>query len=85
MLKIAVAWAAGCCAALWAAFACSAENYPARPIRMIIPASPGTGSDYFGRTVAQALSEMYRQQVIADNRAGAGGLIGASLIATATP
>jgi tripartite-type tricarboxylate transporter receptor subunit TctC len=52
---------------------------------MIIPASPGSGSDYFGRTVAQALSEMYKQQVIADNRAGAGGLIGATLIATATP
>jgi tripartite-type tricarboxylate transporter receptor subunit TctC len=52
---------------------------------MIIPASPGSGSDYFGRTVAQGLSEIYKQQVIADNRAGAGGLIGATLIATSTP
>jgi tripartite-type tricarboxylate transporter receptor subunit TctC len=52
---------------------------------MIIPASPGSGSDYFGRTVAQALSEQYKQQVIADNRTGAGGLIGASLIAAASP
>ena len=68
-----------------AATAFCADTYPVRPIRMIIPASPGSGSDYFGRTVAQALSEQYRQQVIADNRAGAGGLIGASLIATSTP
>src|SRR4051812_43117313 len=62
-----------------------AQAYPAHPVRMIIPASPGSGSDYFGRTVAQALTDLYRQQVIADNRAGAGGLIGASLIASATP
>jgi tripartite-type tricarboxylate transporter receptor subunit TctC len=68
-----------------AATAFCADTYPVRPIRMIIPASPGSGSDYFGRTVAQALSEQYRQQVIADNRAGAGGLIGASLIAASTP
>ena len=62
-----------------------AQSYPVHPIRMIIPASPGSGSDYFGRTVAQSLTDLYRQQVIADNRAGAGGLIGASLIASATP
>ena len=79
------AFALGCGIALAAFAATAADTYPARPIRMIIPASPGTGSDYFGRKVAQALSEMYRQQVIADNRAGAGGLIGATLIATSTP
>ena len=74
-----------CCALLATMVAAAADTYPARPIRMIIPASPGSGSDYFGRTVALALSEMYKQQVIADNRAGAGGLIGATLIATSTP
>ena len=73
--------ALGCAAAT----AWCADTYPVRPIRMIIPASPGSGSDYFGRTVAQALSELYKQQVIADNRAGAGGLIGASLIAASSP
>ena len=63
----------------------SGQAYPERPIRLIIPAAPGTGSDYFGRTVAQALTELYKQQIVADNRAGAGGLIGAQLIATANP
>ncbi len=84
MIRLRCAAALACCAVL-AAAAGAADTYPARPIRMIIPASPGSGSDYFGRTVAQALSEMYKQQVIADNRAGAGGLIGATLIATSTP
>jgi tripartite-type tricarboxylate transporter receptor subunit TctC len=81
MRTVIAALALGCAAAT----ALCADPYPVRPIRMIIPASPGSGSDYFGRTVAQALSELYKQQVIADNRAGAGGLIGASLIAAASP
>jgi tripartite-type tricarboxylate transporter receptor subunit TctC len=63
----------------------AAQPYPERPIRLIVPASPGTGSDFFGRTVAQALTEIYKQQIVADNRAGAGGLIGAQLIAAANP
>ncbi len=62
-----------------------AAGYPERPVRMIVPASPGSGMDFFGRTVAQSLSEEYKQQVIADNRAGAGGLIGAATVAAATP
>jgi len=62
-----------------------AAGYPERPLRMIVPASPGSGMDFFGRTVAQSLSEEYKQQVIADNRAGAGGLIGAATVASATP
>ncbi len=63
----------------------SGQAYPERPIRLLIPAAPGTGSDYFGRTVAGALTEIYKQQIVADNRAGAGGLIGAQMIATANP
>lgn len=74
-----------CLALLCVATAADAQTYPARPIRLIIPASPGTGADFFGRTVGQALSETYKQQVITDNRAGAGGLIGAGFIAAATP
>ncbi len=67
------------------AAAATAAAYPERPLRMIVPASPGSGMDFFGRTVAQSLSEAYKQQVIADNRAGAGGLIGAATVAAATP
>ena len=84
-MKCANATALICGALLAASVALATDKYPVRPIRMIIPASPGSGSDYFGRTVGQALSELYRQQVIADNRAGAGGLIGASLMAASTP
>ena len=60
-------------------------KFPERPIRLIISSSPGTGADYFGRVIAQPLSEMYKQQVVADNRLGAGGLIAMKLLSEATP
>lgn len=54
----------------------AAQSYPSKPIRMIIPFPPGGPTDIFGRMVAQQLSESFKQQVIADNRPGAGGNIG---------
>ena len=62
-----------------------AGAFPARPVRMIVPGSPGTGMDNMGRVVAQGLSELFKQQVIVDNRAGAGSLIGSGIVAGATP
>ncbi len=62
-----------------------AAPYPERPIRLIISSSPGTGADYFGRIVAQGLTEIYKQQVVADNRTGAGGLIAMQTLAQANP
>lgn len=59
--------------------------YPQRPIRLIIPQSPGGASDTVGRTVAQKLSDRLGQQLVADNRPGATGNIGAELVAHATP
>lgn len=59
------------------------QAYPAKPIRMIIPFPPGGPTDIFGRMVAQQLSESFKQQVIADNRPGAGGNIGVELAAKA--
>lgn len=59
--------------------------YPTRPVRLIVPASAGSGMDYMGRSVAQSLSEVYKQQVIIDNRAGAGSLIGTGIVAGAAP
>jgi tripartite-type tricarboxylate transporter receptor subunit TctC len=61
----------------------AAQDYPAKPIRMIIPFPPGGGSDVTGRVVAAALSERLGRQVIVDNRAGAGGVIGTELAANA--
>jgi tripartite-type tricarboxylate transporter receptor subunit TctC len=61
----------------------AAQDYPAKPVRMIIPFPPGGGSDVAGRVVATALSERLGRQVIVDNRAGAGGVIGSELAANA--
>jgi len=59
--------------------------YPQRPIRLIIPQSPGGASDTVGRIVAQRLGERLGQQVVSDNRPGATGNIGAETVAHATP
>ena len=61
----------------------AAQDYPAKPIRMIIPFPPGGGSDVTGRVVANALGERLGKQVIVDNRAGAGGVIGSEIAAHA--
>ena len=60
-------------------------NFPVRPIRMVVPGSPATGMDNMGRVVARAMSEAIKQQVVVDNRAGAGSLIGSGIVATAAP
>jgi len=52
---------------------------------MVVPSSPATGMDNMGRVVARAMSEAIRQQVVVDNRAGAGSLIGSGIVATAAP
>jgi len=70
------------CALVLAAPA-AAQDYPIKPIRMIIPFPPGGGSDVTGRVVATALSERLGRQVVVDNRAGAGGVIGTELAANA--
>ena len=63
----------------------AAEAYPNRPVRLIIPYSPGGAADVPGRIVAQKLSELLGQQVVVDNRPGAGSLIGAETAAHAAP
>ena len=62
-----------------------AQSYPVKPIRLIIPFPPGGPTDIFGRMVAQQLAESFKQQVIADNRPGAGGNIGVELAAKSPP
>jgi tripartite-type tricarboxylate transporter receptor subunit TctC len=77
---------AALCGALPAAHAAQAdEAYPTKPIRLIIPFAPGGGTDLTGRAIAQKLSESLGQTVVADNRAGANGTIGADLAAKAPP
>src|SRR4051812_48567186 len=62
-----------------------AQPYPSKPIRLILPFPPGGPSDILGRALAQKLTEQMGQQVITDNRAGAGGNLGLELTAKAPP
>lgn len=62
-----------------------AQDYPARPIRLIVPFSPGGGSDISARILADGLSEALRQTIVVDNRPGAGSVLGWSIAAKATP
>lgn len=74
------------CAALPAAHAAQGDvPYPTKPVRLIIPFAPGGGTDLTGRAIAQKLTEALGQTVVADNRAGANGTIGAELAAKAQP
>ena len=63
----------------------TAQSFPTKPIRLILPYSPGGIIDYVGRQVAQYLSEAIGQPVVAENRPGAGGITGTDAAARATP
>jgi tripartite-type tricarboxylate transporter receptor subunit TctC len=62
-----------------------AQAYPAKPVRVIVPFPPGGAADIVARAVAQEMGRNWGTQVVVDNRAGAGGLIGAELAARAAP
>jgi tripartite-type tricarboxylate transporter receptor subunit TctC len=61
------------------------DNWPARPVRVVVPSSAGGGTDAFGRILAQALTEQLKQTFVVDNKPGASGNIGADLVAKAEP
>jgi len=84
MKIIAVALLAALSAVCGAAGA-SAAPYPQKPIRLIVPFAPGGTVNLIGRILAQRLSETLGQQVIVDNKPGAGGTLGADLVAKAAP
>jgi tripartite-type tricarboxylate transporter receptor subunit TctC len=63
----------------------NAQDYPTKPIRWIVPFPPGGAMDVIARTLGQKMSESLGQQLVVDNRPGAGGLIGSDLVAKAAP
>jgi len=65
--------------------AVTAQDYPTRPIRLVVPFAAGGGTDLLARTVAQKLNEAWGQPVINDNRAGGTGVVGSLLVAQAAP
>jgi tripartite-type tricarboxylate transporter receptor subunit TctC len=68
-----------------AALPAAAQEWPAKPVRMIIPFPPGGSNDIVGRMIAQQLSERLGKQFVVDNRGGAGGSIGTEMIAKSPP
>jgi tripartite-type tricarboxylate transporter receptor subunit TctC len=62
-----------------------AQSYPSKPLRLVIPYAPGGVVDFIGRTLGQHLSEQLGQSVVADNRPGAGGIIGVEATAKSAP
>jgi tripartite-type tricarboxylate transporter receptor subunit TctC len=63
----------------------AAQNFPSRPVRMVIATTVGSGPDVIARLIGTRLTEIWGQQIVIDNRAGASGLIGAELVARAAP
>jgi tripartite-type tricarboxylate transporter receptor subunit TctC len=72
-------------AILCAASIASAQDYPTKPIRIIVPLTPGSGADIAGRIVAKHMSDAFRQPVLVENRPGAGGIIGTQVMLNADP
>lgn len=65
--------------------AAQAEKFPVRPLRIVVPSTPGGGLDLMARIMAPRLTEKWGTQVVIDNRAGAGGIIGTDIVSKAAP
>jgi tripartite-type tricarboxylate transporter receptor subunit TctC len=63
----------------------TAQQYPAKPIRLVVPLAPGGGADTLGRYIGKHLTESLGQAVVVENRAGGGGLVGGEYVARAAP
>ncbi len=84
-LRFGTALAAGLVAALPLMTPAAAQEWPSRPVSLVIPFAPGSASDVVGRVFAGRLSEILGQQVVVENVGGAGGTIGVTRVSKATP
>jgi tripartite-type tricarboxylate transporter receptor subunit TctC len=84
-MKHSITVMAAAFATIFGAAPALAQNYPDKPIRLVVPFPPGGSNDIVGRLVANELTGRLGQQVIVDNRGGAGGIIGSNLAAQARP
>ena len=79
-MKAALAWVF-----LLASLSAAGEDFPSRPVRILVGFTPGGGPDLTARQLAPRLSELWKQQVIVENRPGAGGTLAAAQVARAAP
>lgn len=84
MMKILASLMSLAAAALFAA-PVFAQDYPAKPVKLIVTYTPGGGADTTGRVFAERLSDLWKQQVVVENRPGAGGSIGAEVVHRSAP
>ena len=70
-------WVAALCAGLCAASAHAQSTWPAKPVRIIVPSTPGGGTDAYARLISAVLTDSLKQQFVVENRPGGNGNIGA--------
>src|SRR5215470_14286045 len=80
MMRVALGFAV-----LMGATSAQAQDYPSRPVRLILPYNPGGIVDYVGRTIGQGLAQASGQSVVPENKPGAGGILGTHTVATSDP